>query len=156
MNKTIYLKDEDAPLWDRARELSGEKLSQVIVEGLKRFVSEHESRAKGFERIVVEYNDSLDNGLPKAKAFNGRWIIDREEPLKTLHDPDEGILAVTSVAESAKGNVVIYSYFESNGTWAHKLLVYPSFEKAAADPVVSYAACEAMRRRGVPVEELDI
>ena len=157
MNKTLYIRDEDLPVWDRARELAGDKLSPVIVEALKRFVVEKEAQSRGFERIVVEYSDSLDHGLPKAKAFFGRWIIDRKKPLESYDNSSAE--EVFSIAETAKTGVVVFKYRVDIGEgiqYGHKLLVYPSFSEAAADSEVNYAIREAMKRRGVPVEELDI
>ena len=165
MNKTLYIRDEDLPIWDRARELAGDRLSPVIVESLKRFVAEREALASGFERIVVEFNDASDNGLPKAKAFYGRWIIDRDGPWRIGVSMDGDFIGyrVVSVAETAKGGVVVYRYFEAGNSptsesqaVAHGLLIFRSFEEAAAHSEVSSAVAEALRRRGVPVEELDI
>jgi hypothetical protein len=156
MNKTLYLRDDEAPIWDRARELSGDKLSPVVVNALKRFVAEKEAQAKGYERIVVEYNDALDHRLPKVKAFYGRWIINREKPYE-LRDEDGREGDFYSVAETAKGNLVVYKHTESEeASWGHKLLIYGSFQEAAADREVNPAIREAVKRRGVPVEELDI
>lgn len=45
MNKTIYIKDEDGPIWDRARELTHGKLSALIMGDLKAFVLEAEKYA---------------------------------------------------------------------------------------------------------------
>jgi hypothetical protein len=165
MNKTVYLREEEVPLWERARELSGDKLSPVIVAALKRFVAEIEAEAKGYQRIEVSFSDSLVHGLPRIKAFYGRWIFDREKPLRTVweevggyevadEDGDEYI--TYSVAETAKGNVVVYKENHDREGTSATFLVYPSFERAAADHQVSYAIREAIKKRGIPVEELDI
>lgn len=38
MNKTLYIRDEDAEIWDRARKIApGGKLSPIIVEALRRY-----------------------------------------------------------------------------------------------------------------------
>jgi hypothetical protein len=157
MNKTVYLRDEEVPLWERARELSGDKLSPVIVAALKRFVAEREAEAKGYQRIEVSFNDSDDHDLPKIKAFYGRWIFDREKPLKEWHR-GTGKYDLYSVAEAAKGSIVVYK--ENHGAGGNvtgmEFLVYPSFEKAAADGSVNSAIRKAIEKRGVPVEELDI
>ena len=100
MNKTLYIRDEDVPLWDRARELAGDKLSPVVVESLKRFVAEEEARPKGFERIVLEFDDAKDNGKPKRKAFSGRWIYSETEPLE-IDDEQGESRYVFCIAETA-------------------------------------------------------
>ena len=84
MNKTIYIRDEDVQTWDRARELAGDKLAPVIVDGLKRFIKEKEAEAiveKGFERIEVEFSDATAHHIPRKKAFYGRWVFPYSKPL---------------------------------------------------------------------------
>jgi rRNA maturation endonuclease Nob1 len=46
MNKTLYIKDSDGPIWDRARELAtinGMGLSQLIIGLIKRYVALHKA-----------------------------------------------------------------------------------------------------------------
>ena len=156
MNKTVYLRDEEVPVWERARELSGDKLSPVIISALKAFVAAKEAEGTGWQRILLEFNDANDNMLPKRKAFFGRWIISPEKRLVALYeDGDHSDIYV--VAETAKGNVVVLTHSEdAEGMSGKKFLVYASFQKAAADNEVNYAIRKAMELRGVPVEELDI
>jgi hypothetical protein len=157
MNKTVYLRDEEAQIWEKARELSGDKLSPVIVAALKEFIKKTESEKKRFERIVVEYKDADDSGLNKKKAFYGRWIVSPEDPYKAVGDDTR---YSASIAETAKGNIVIYE--RSDGIDHHgdewmqeKFVIFDSLSTAAKGEF-RYAAVEANRRRGVPVEELDI
>jgi hypothetical protein len=157
MNKTVYLRDDEVPLWERARELSGDKLSPVIVSALKRFVAEREAAPRGYERILLEFNDAHEHNLPKRKAFFGRWIISPQKPLMLV---DEGGTErdVHTVAETAKGAVVVTKYTEDNegGRSGTKLWIYGSFMDAAANTEINYPVRKALEQRGVPVEELDI
>jgi hypothetical protein len=156
MNKTIYIRDEDAGIWNRARELSNDKLSPVIVAALKRFVAEREAKAKGFERIQVSYNDSDEHGIPKAKAFYGRWIFPPNEPLRLSEEFGDACNAY-SVAVTAKGGaVVLYWGEDAEGRGDQTFRVYPSLENAATHNEVNYAVRRAIQEIGVPVEELDI
>jgi hypothetical protein len=155
MNKTVYLRDEEVPVWEKARELAGDKLSPIIVAALKSFISEKEATSKGFERIVVAFNDSEDYELPKKKAFYGRWIFTPGHPTEASDDDD--VKYFCAVAETAKGGVVLLERRESeNLDSPFKFRVFSSFRDAAADPAFRYAVQEAVERRGVPVEELDI
>jgi len=158
MNKTIYLRDEEVPIWERARELSGDKLSPVIVGALKQFIAEKEADAKGFQRILLEFNDSEDHNLPKRKAFYGKWVFSPAEPL-AVEDEENPVTYNSAVAVTQRGSAVFYTWCDSPAyeePYRHRLVVYPSFEEAAANGFHNHAARAAVEKLGVPIEELDI
>jgi hypothetical protein len=158
VNKTIYIRDEDVPVWDRAKELAGDKLSPIIVEGLKRFIGQKEvemSEAKGFERIELSYRDADDHGIPKKKAFYGKWIISPQNPIDA--SPEQDVYHYFAVARTAKDAIVMYSWHSyEEGESPRKFDVFPSLTDAAALPFYNYPALQAIEKLGVPVEELDI
>jgi len=158
MNKTLYLKDEDGPIWDKARQHAGDKLSPILVDALKKYIAYKESEAKGFERIEVRYQDSENNFKPTAKAFYGRWIITPEEPHEVVQHEDrynkQHALAVT-----AKNNVVIYTWYiddDDKTCFQYSFNIFPSFDEAFAINEYNSVARRAYEVIGVPVEELDI
>jgi hypothetical protein len=108
MNKTIYLPDDEAETWDKARRLANDRLSPVILKALKEYIMTKEAEAAeaaGFERIEVEFDDSEDNNLPKRKAFRGRWIIPPGSPSRAI--VNDIMSRASAVAVTAKGNVVV-------------------------------------------------
>jgi hypothetical protein len=154
MNKTVYLRDEEGPIWERARELAGDRLSPVIVEALKQFIVLKEGEVKGFERIQTEFNDSDDHQIPKKKAFYGKWIFPPDNPYVIKMGEAEHFMAV---AVTAKGSAVFYTWAEGGEAKVDvKFTVYSSLEEAAASWFVHHAALRAIEKLGVPVEELDI
>jgi hypothetical protein len=160
MNKNVYIRDEDELVWNRARELAGAKgISLIVVESLRKFIKEMEakaSEAKGFERIVVKYNDSDANWVPRVKAFLGKWIFPIEAPVKQ-YDEDGKNYFFYAVAVTAKNACVVYRWEEDQeGRGGYRFLVFPSLEAAAANNDVNCAVREAIEKIGVPVEELDI
>jgi hypothetical protein len=167
VNKTIYLPDDEAETWEKARRLANDRLSPVILGALKEYIMTKEAEATeaaGFERIELECDD--DKGLPARKAFYGRWIFSPGKPLRVWKDAGQTLGNSYAVAYTAKGSVAVYMWRHENdydpdigdfeATSDYKLLVFRSFEEAAQNQDVSYAVREAVRRRGVPVEELDI
>jgi hypothetical protein len=160
MNKTVYLRDEEVPIWEKARELSGDKLSPVILTALRTFIAAKESENTGYERILVEFNDANDHMLPKKNAFYGKWIISpNDRHVETYESRDQQ--DIYFVAETAKGNVVVIKYSEGVDNGDHwvsgkKFLVFASFHDAAANEEVNSAILKAVKLRGVPVQELDI
>ena len=156
MNKTIYIRDEDVPIWDRAKELAGDKLSPTIIAGLKRFIADHEAMAKSFERIEVSYNDADAHDVPKRKAFYGRWIFPPKKAIELI-DEEDGTSYSYAVAVTAKGAAVVYRWeSDAEGTRGYRLLTFPSLEQAASNKGVNYAVRKAIEAIGVPVEEMDI
>ncbi len=152
MNKTLYIRDEDAGLWDRARELADDKLSPFIVSAVKQFVAERESELKGFERIVVKYRDNSSGGIPKAKGFYGKWII---APNEMDLSADDHLGRFEALAITLKGKVVVFSYITNGLERLNECFeIFDSLESAVSQ--FPDSACIAMERLGVPVEELDI
>jgi len=74
-NKTIYVSDDDLPLFERAQELSGANLSAAIVRALRRYIELEEARQRGFDEITVLVNG---DGAHQRKRFLGyrlaRWL----------------------------------------------------------------------------------
>ena len=52
-NKTIYVSEDDLPLYQRAQELAGGNLSAAISAALKRHVDIEEGRRDGYDEIIV-------------------------------------------------------------------------------------------------------
>ena len=156
MNKTLYLKDEDGPIWDEARKLAGDKLSRVVVSALKRYISEKAAKAKGFGRIVVEYNDYDANRLMRKKAFQGRWVFSPEDPIFVI---DRNAKYGYAVAETIKGAVVCYYWLLYKEKKVHEWFqTFSSFEEGARStiPATAEAVRMAFKERGVEIEELEI
>jgi EXLDI family protein len=74
-NKTIYVSDDDLPLFERAQELSGSNLSSAIVRALRRFIEVEEAGQRGLREITVTVNG---DGAHAHKRFLGtrlvRWL----------------------------------------------------------------------------------
>jgi EXLDI family protein len=66
-NKTIYVSDDDLPLYQRAQELAGGTLSAAISTALRRFVEVEEGRRQGYDEIVLR----VGPGLGRKQRFSG-------------------------------------------------------------------------------------
>lgn len=155
-NKSIYIKDEDVALWNKARELAGESLSQLLTNSIKNFVATKEAEKKGFkEKIILRYRDR--GILPVAKSFYGRWLIPLDTPYKTTTSK----YPFYTVAITSKNNVVIFGFsgtIDKNGECRYgEMYIYSSFDEAAyKKEVPDNLLAAAVRQMGVEVEELDI
>ncbi|WP_410786895.1 EXLDI protein [Kribbella sp. C-35] len=65
-NKTIYVSDDDLPLYKRAQELAG-NLSSAISIALRKYVEMEEGRFEGYEEITVR----VGRGTGRKQRFSG-------------------------------------------------------------------------------------
>jgi len=77
-NKTIYVSDDDLPLFERAQELSGSNLSSAIVRALRRFIEIEEARHRELDEITVIVNT---DGAHRRKRFLGQRLARRLEKI---------------------------------------------------------------------------
>lgn len=76
-NKTIYVSDDDLPLFERAQELAGANLSSSIVRALRRFIELEEAKQKGFDEFTVIVNTE---GAHRSKRFMGQRLVRWVQP----------------------------------------------------------------------------
>ena len=74
-NKTIYVSDDDLPLFQRAQEIAGGKLSTAISAALRRYVEVEEGRQQGFEEVVVR----VGPGLGRKQRFCGVLLAEMQQ-----------------------------------------------------------------------------
>jgi EXLDI family protein len=66
-NRTIYVSEDDQPLFQRAQELAGGNLSAAISSAIRRYVDVEDARTAGFEEVVVK----VGVGSPRKVRFTG-------------------------------------------------------------------------------------
>ncbi len=69
MKKQIYVRNEDAPIFDRAAELGGNNLSAVIAEALRRYVAAEEAKRQGFEEQEIRVGIWRERGADDVKTL---------------------------------------------------------------------------------------
>jgi hypothetical protein len=161
--RTLYVREEDQAVWDKAKEVVGDSLSNYLTTHLRKLVVSYEAAAHGTERILLTFRE---DGIPRTKAFYGRWLISPDKPFEKFawdsfrDDYDRSDSTFYSVALTVKNRVAVFRFGErkSDGTFTWgSLLSFDSFEEANSDPEIpSDLIASAMEVRGVPVEELDI
>src|SRR5689334_18418879 len=100
-NKTIYVSDDDLPLFERAQEIAGSNLSSAIVRALRRFIEIEEARQGGLDEITVIVGPP---GGHQRKRFIGarlaRWLRQSANGKGT---------DVLSVYRTAKGRFALHT-----------------------------------------------
>jgi EXLDI family protein len=72
-NKTIYVSDDDAPLYRRAQELAGGNLSAAIAVALRRYVEMEEGQKEGYDEITVTVGTGAGRKVRFAGVLLGEW-----------------------------------------------------------------------------------
>jgi EXLDI family protein len=72
-NKTIYVSDDDAPLYQRAQELAGGNLSAAISAALRRYVDVEEGRQEGYDEIIVTVGTGAGRKVRFSGLLFGEW-----------------------------------------------------------------------------------
>jgi EXLDI family protein len=113
-NKTIYVSDEDLPLFERAQELAGVNLSSAIVRALRHFIEIEEARQRGFNEITVLVNGP---GAQGRKRFLGQRLV------RWLQATPDG-----------KGTEVLNVYRTAGNRYALHTRSIPHWKLSAGDP----------------------
>ena len=79
-NKTIYIREEDLPIFEEAEKLGGDSLSAVIAEAVKRFVSVKKAEAGGMEEhnLTAGTLRSVGNDDIRQIRFVGRLLAEAD------------------------------------------------------------------------------
>lgn len=73
-NKTIYVSEKDASLFEQAKEIAGEALSSVIVRALSEYVSRHQDKQKGMKEVSVKVGvDGAEREQRFVGSLVGKW-----------------------------------------------------------------------------------
>lgn len=151
---TLYIKESDTELFERAQNELGESLSSVFADCLRKRMEE-QPRAGEMQKIRLVFWD--ENQQPSiTKSFTGRWLVgDAGEGLRTLEGSWDGG-AEWSIAQTAKGNLVVYLQ-HCNERWAPKMTIYDSFDDLETAEIPKDILAQAAAGLGVPYEiDLDI
>ena len=106
-----------------------------------------------------------ESGIPRIKAFYGRWLISPDQPFEVWeHDSDGNIIPdipphYCALAITPKQNIVVFRFGEQKEKgkfgWG-EFQVFDSFERANTAKLPYGLIATAMETLGVEVEELDI
>ncbi|MBP6882545.1 MAG: EXLDI protein [Candidatus Levybacteria bacterium] len=70
-NKTIYVSEKDASLFESAKEIAGEALSSVIVRALSEYVTRYQNKEKGMKEVSIKVGV---DGAEREQRFIGSRI----------------------------------------------------------------------------------
>ncbi|MBH0778667.1 EXLDI protein [Nocardia bovistercoris] len=99
-NKTIYVSDDDLPLFQRAQELVGGNLSGAVTTALRRFIELEEGRVEGFEEVVLGVGHNGVRQIRFAGALLGEW-----------QDQNEKRSEHVRVYRTRKGKIAMHAHY---------------------------------------------
>lgn len=97
-NKTIYVSDDDLPLFQRAQELVGGNLSGAIATALRRYIESEEGRLAGYEEVVVRTGE---DGA-RRQRFQGRLLGESRQV-------DDEATVLIRAYQTRKGSFAVYT-----------------------------------------------
>ena len=113
-NKTIYVSEDDLPLFERAQAMAGDSLSSAIVRALRRFIEIEEARQRGLEEITVLVGKA---GNFRRKRFLGVRLVRWLQKVPT-----------------GKGTQILSVYRTAKGRLALQTRTIPDWEFSWGDP----------------------
>ena len=132
-NKTIYIREADTELWEKAEQLAGGSVSALLTEALRRYVEEEELREHtGMETIEVGLWGPEERPYPV--QFVGRWLLYPDPDETRTGEPGYDAGGYYGVALTQRGNIAVY-WAHCNEGRAPTLHTYSSFEEAEEDGV---------------------
>jgi hypothetical protein len=108
-NKTIYVRDEDAKLWEMAERLAGGSVSSLITEALRRYVAQHRPNSVTLPTgriLVVRYDGKYGaiKAIDQASEKRGGFIR-----YAWWYQPDGSGSFISSTAETGYGETRDYA-----------------------------------------------
>ena len=140
MNKTLYVKDSDAPIWEQAEKLAVNGMSSLVTMLLKSYVDQHPAPdEQGLTTIMVECRHrfgcegwSKNEAHPVKKSFVGRWLIPPEENLTEEYPSTEahpGLPMFFAIAQTKKGAIAVHEGDATGNDGWSELNHYRTFEE---------------------------
>lgn len=167
-NKTIYVSENDVPLFDEAKDIAGEALSSVISRALREYVARNKKKAQGMKEISVKvgsYNSQreqrfIGEEIGKWSGFSDDkvWLMDAK-----IYQTQKGNWAIL-LRHSSKATLLTNPHeWGKNAEYLEnaaktELIVGENLNQLQAKlPKSLYSTIEDLSKKyEVPVEYLDI
>jgi EXLDI family protein len=105
-NKTIYVSDDDLPLFRKAQEYAGGNLSAAITTALRRYVEVEEGRQEGYDEITVKVGSGPGRKVRFTGVLLGEWGRSTTHTVEIYH-----------VYRSQKGKFVVHLERSPDYVW---------------------------------------
>ena len=144
-NKTLYIRDEDMPVWERAEgtaRRSGVSLSQLVMQAL-RATEPPQLQDDELEEIQVTVGERN-----RAEAFAGRWLVEPDADETRTGEEGHDAGAYWGVALTKRGSIAVYTA-HCNDRWPATLEVFGTLDAADLPEDIKADAAAALGREHV-------
>lgn len=131
-NKTIYVSEQDASLFEDAKNIAGEALSSVISRALREYVARQQEKDKGMKEISVKIGAQ---GAEREQRFVGSHVGD----WSGFSDDKDWWLSA-KVYRTQKNNWAVYFVHECKAS----LLTNKKLWKASGDYLINAKSAELL------------
>lgn len=104
-NKTIYVAEDDLPLFQRAQQLLGGNLSAAITRAVRRYVELEDGDLAAKQDIILTIGE---RGSQRPQKFAGRKLCVWRAPVKTVPGESLPTPEVFSVYHTARGQLAVH------------------------------------------------
>lgn len=155
-NKTLYIRDEDAPVWERAEEAATrarQSVSQLVTAALRSYLPLMFTPEDQLEDIRVrvgpgiQHFDASVDDYPQLESFTGRWLVPPGEQAcsaATRHTTQY----CYAVALTRRGQIAVYRYHQRAEQPA-SLEAYPALEDAGLPGDILASAADALGQQRI-------
>ena len=158
-NKTLYVRDEDGPVWDRAEyvaELNRQSVSQLVAAALRSYLPTVHTPEDAMEDIRVRVGERVEplHDVPSSaasyretEAFTGRWLVPPGEEA-TSRATQQTTGYCYGVALTRRGQIAVYRY-HPQALRPATLEAFASLQEAQLPGDIEEKAAAAMGRENV-------
>jgi hypothetical protein len=158
-NKTLYIRDEDEPLWDRAElvaKRTRQSVSQLVTASLRSYLPMIHTPDDQMEDIRVRVGDRVQplHDVPSTwadysttEAFTGRWLVPPGEEAQSRHTLQTTQYCY-AVALTRRGQIAVYRY-HPGALRPATLEVFPAVEGAGLPADIEEKASAALGKETV-------
>lgn len=130
-NKTLYVREEDVPVWEEAEKYAASGISPLVSNLLRDWVDHKRVDPGGMTKLVVECRNGKGEPTTR-KAFKGRWLIKPANGVVAINDNDgvgrSGYVR-TALALTANNKLAVYEFNYENSDGVATLEVFENFEE---------------------------
>jgi hypothetical protein len=135
---TLYVKDADLPLVEKAKQKLGDSLSAVFIDCIRKRLEELPPPKGKIGKITVEVR--REAGAPTIrKSFEGRWLIHPDNDFLRAESDDSGVRwdgkTTYGLAVTKKGALVVYESDPEENDGAATMEIYQDFDELKADEI---------------------